>query len=80
MTGFTKSKTEHQIQKLLTLARRNGGVDRRYALQMLHMTSKEFDSMIATAVDRGEIQIEKEKHGTRMATIYRVLMPDRGGF
>lgn len=73
MTGFTKNKTEQQVQKLIGLAARKGGIDRATALRLMHTSSKEFDLLVGTTVDRGQIRIEKEKQsGNRTRTVYRL--------
>jgi hypothetical protein len=72
MTGFTKSKTELQVQKLIQMAARNGGIDRSTALQNMHMTSQEFDRVVATAVDRAEIAVERIKKANHIVTVYAI--------
>lgn len=70
-TGFIKSKTEQSIQRLLSIASRNGGISRRVAIQNMHLTSKQFDVIIQTAVDRGELIVERENTGTKPALFYK---------
>jgi hypothetical protein len=70
-TGFVKSKTEALIQKLLGLSNQNGGVKRSDAMQMLHVNKRDFDMIVTTAVERGEIRVEKEVGGTKPALWYK---------
>ena len=46
---------------MLTLASRNGGIRRTEALQRTHMNARQFDQMIQTIVERGEIKIERDR-------------------
>ena len=72
-TGFDKSKTEGLIQKMLALSRRNGGIQRTDALQRMHLSAREFDQMIQTIVERGQIKIEEPKHSTKLVTWYTAI-------
>lgn len=72
MTGFTKNKNEIIIQKLIGMARQNGGIERSTALRSMHITSKEFDQIIRTVIDRGEILIENVKLKNTTKTVYKV--------
>lgn len=76
MTGFTKNRTELQAQKFLQMAGRNGGIDRSTCLKNLHLTSKEFDALVTTLVDRAEIKKVREKHDKAVVTIYQLNRDD----
>lgn len=69
-TGFIKSRTELIVQKLLALGGRNGGIQRQDAIRVMHLTSKEFDNIAQTAVERGEMRIEKTVGNTRPSLFY----------
>ncbi len=69
-TGFTKSKTEQNIQKLLGLARQDGGIPRTLALRSLHITSRELKLLEQTAVERGELRLENETGVSKPTTFY----------
>uniref|UniRef100_A0A6M3KNV5 DUF3987 domain-containing protein n=1 Tax=viral metagenome TaxID=1070528 RepID=A0A6M3KNV5_9ZZZZ len=69
-TGFIKSKTEVAVQKLLTLAKRDGGIQRRLAMQNMHLTAREFDVIIQTAVERGQLRVQKEQTKTNVGIWY----------
>lgn len=69
-TGFIKSKTEQLVQKLLGLSSRNGGVKRQDALRVMHSTAREFDIIVQTAVERGELRVEKEAGKTKPTLFY----------
>jgi len=76
-TGFIKSKTEQSVQKLLLLASRNGGVQRSDAIRAMHTTSREFETIAGTAVERGELRVERESSGTKPILFYvRANKPD----
>ncbi len=79
-TGFIKSKTEVMVQKLLQAARSNGGVQRRDAIRFLHLSSRDFDQVVITAVERGELRVEKEKGTTKPSLYYRAAgkLPKEG--
>ena len=69
-TGFVKSRTEQQVQRLLSLAGQDGGIDRHQAIRRTHLKSKEFDQIVQTAVERGELCIHQVKSATKPAIIY----------
>ena len=71
-TGFIKSKTEQQVQRLLELARQPGGIDRRQAIRRTHLKSREFDQIVQTAAERGELRIEQVKSATKPAIVYSI--------
>lgn len=73
-TGFVKTKTEHLVQKLIGLASRNGGVAHSEAIRTMHISSREFDGVVRTAVERGEIRVEQEKTSRRPVKFY--LLPE----
>ncbi|MDD5703329.1 MAG: DUF3987 domain-containing protein [Dehalococcoidales bacterium] len=76
-TGFVKSKTEQSVQKLLSLASRNGGVSRHEAMRMMHVTSREFDNIVQTAIERGELRVEREIGAkTKPALFYLAVKRD----
>lgn len=70
-TGFTKSKTENSIQKLLQMAGSNSGVQRSEAIRMLHCNSREFEVIVQTAIQRGELAIMKKKSETKPSLWYK---------
>jgi len=71
-TGFVKSKLEHQIQRFLEMARRNGGVERREAVRLLHVSSREFDSiLLPTALAREQIQATTVPTATKNKIVYQ---------
>jgi len=70
-TSFTKSRTESQIQKLLHLANGENGVRRSDAIRLLHCTSKEFDAIVRTAVQRKEIILQTLKGSTKPTLWYK---------
>jgi len=69
-TGFIKSKLELDVQKFLNLARRNGGVQRKDAIRIMHKTAREFDVIVQTSVEREEVRVLKEKGATKTALFY----------
>jgi len=71
-TGFVRSKTEISVQKLLSLASRNGGIQRQQAIRIMHATSREFDTIVQTAVERGELRVEKDTSTNRPSMWYTV--------
>lgn len=71
-TGFIKSKVETSVQKLLGLASRNGGIQRREAIQLMHTSSREFEMIVQTAVERGELRVQKEKGETKPSLWYKI--------
>jgi len=70
-TGFTKSKTESYVQKLLQMASSNSGVKRSDAMRMMHCSSREFEVIVQTAVERGQLRVEKETGQTKPALWYK---------
>jgi hypothetical protein len=72
-TGFIKSRTEVAVQKLLTLASRDGGIQRQRAMQNMHLTAREFDTIVQTAVERGELRVEKEQGISKPSLYYRAV-------
>lgn len=72
-TGFTKSKTEINVQKLLALSSQEGGIQRRIAMQKLHITCREFDIIVQTSVERGQLRVEKENSATKPALWYKAI-------
>jgi len=71
-TGFVKSKLEHQIQRFLEMARRNGGIERSQALRLLHISSREFDAiLLPTALARKQIEAATIPSATRNKIVYR---------
>ena len=72
-TGFVKSRTEQQVQKMISLASRNGGIQRTDALQLMHITAREFDQVIQTIVERGQIKIERQTSSTKPVYWYTAV-------
>lgn len=69
-TGFTRSKTEQSVQKLLILASRSGGISRSEALRALHTTAREFQTLVDTAIERKEIIATSQKDGQKSSVYY----------
>lgn len=69
-TGFVKSKFEHEVQRLLGYASRNGGISRQEAVRLMHLNVKQFDLVVEAGVTRGQLRIEKEATKTRPAIFY----------
>ena len=70
-TGFSKSKTEGYVQKLLEMSSSNSGVQRSEAMRKLHCTSREFDIIVQTAIQRGELLVLTPKGSTKPALWYK---------
>jgi len=70
-TGFIKSKTEDNIQRLIKMASRDGGVQRSIAIKNMHLTSREFEIIAKTSVERRQIRVETLK-GVRKPTLFYV--------
>lgn len=75
-TGFIKSKTEANVQKLLRYSSRNGGIKRSEVLKQMHLNSRELDAIVLTAAERGEITIEREVGKTKPLTYYIAVQKD----
>ena len=70
-TGFIKSKVENNVQKLLDMGRRNGGVQRSQAMRIMHLSAREFETIVQTAVERGELRVERDRKArTNRAVFY----------
>lgn len=70
-TGFIKSKVENNVQKLLDMGRRNGGVQRSQAMRIMHLSAREFETIVQTAVERGELRVERDREArTNRAVFY----------
>jgi len=69
-TEFVKSKTEDNIQRLLKIADREGGVLKSFVLQNLHITARELKALEQTAVERGQLRIQIPKGITKPPTYY----------
>ena len=69
-TGFSKSKTENYIQKLLEMTA-NEPVRRSDALRSLHCTAREFDAIKFTAIQRRELRILEHESITKPGEWYQ---------
>ena len=70
-TGFSKSKTEGYIQKLLQAASHNSPIKRSDAMRLLHCTAREFDIIKFTAIQRGELRLLEHKDKTKPGEWYQ---------
>ena len=75
-TGFIKSKIEQQIQKLLALANTNSGISRSEALRSLHISVRDFDTVVAAAVERCELRVLRARTATRDKILYQRNVKD----
>jgi len=73
-TGFSKSRTEGYIQKLLQAASGNSGVKRSEAMRILHCDARFFEGIVETAVQRGELAVMREKTATKPVLWYKKVL------
>lgn len=69
-TQLTLSKLEQKLQKIITLVSRPSGATKSDLLTRLHVSSKDFATLIQTAIDRGDVKEEKIPTGGRTTTRY----------
>ena len=75
-TGFIKSKVENNVQKLLDMGRRNGGVQRSQAMRIMHLSAREFETIVQTAVERGELRVERDREARTNRAVFYVTPED----
>ncbi len=71
-TGFIKGRFEKQMQKFLAYCQRENGIEHRTALQLMHCQSREFESIVKTALEREEITVGVRKIERRTIRFYLI--------
>jgi hypothetical protein len=72
-TTLTLSKTEQDLQRLLQRIKQDGGITHRELLRYSHMKIRDFQAMINTLIDRGEIKSTLIKTPGRPAFKYETV-------